>query len=141
MERRTVCKRLAFVFAVLMMFMPFNNSWARALNVATRIEIIEVKTVGISASDNAKSIIQIKWLAEPQPGTAIKSFDLLLEVTYADGAIEKVKTTANGSQRNARFELPTVHFAAGRAAAELRSFKASITANTAETTTKAGSLS
>jgi hypothetical protein len=130
----------ATLIAVLTIVALFNNQSANAFNFATRIEIVEVKTVGISAGDNTKSIIQIKWLAESQPGTSIKSFDVSLEVAYADGAIEKVKTTANGSARSTRFELLTVHLAAGRAAAELRTFKASITANTTETTTKTGSL-
>jgi hypothetical protein len=130
----------ASLIAVLIIVVLFNNQSTNAFNFTTRIEIVEVKTVGISAGDNTKSIIQIKWLAESQPGTAIKSFDVFLEVVYADGAIEKVKTNANGSARSARFELQTVHSAAGRAAAELRGFKASVTANTAETTTKTGSL-
>ena len=140
MERGTRRIKMAFVIAALMAAVIFNNQAASAFNLATRIEIVEVKTVGISAGDNAKSIIQIQWLAEAQPGTTIKSFDVFLEVIYADGAIEKVKATAKGTERSARFELQTVHFAAGKAAAALTSFRASITANSAETTTKTGSL-
>jgi hypothetical protein len=139
MKRETRYINHALIIAVLTVIV-LNHQVTNAFTFATRIEIAEVKNVGTSAGDNSKSIIQIKWLAEVQPGTTIKSFDIFLEVTYADGAIEKVKTTANGSARSVRFELLTVHLVAGRAAAELRGFKASVTANTAETTTKTGSL-
>ena len=111
-----------------------------AVNLGARIEILDVKNMGLSATDDAKSILQIRWTVEAQPGTTVKSFEISLEVSYADGATEKVRVTTNGVARTARFEVPTVHFAAGRAAAELKSFKAVITANTSETTTRVGSL-
>jgi hypothetical protein len=126
--------------AVLLAVVPVPSRVTKAFATATPIEIVEVKVMGISAVDQAKSIIQIKWVAEAHPGITIKSFDISLEVAYADGAIEKVKSMVNGSARSARFELPTVHLAAGRAAAELRNFKATVTANSAETSTKTGAL-
>jgi hypothetical protein len=104
------------------------------------VDIVEVKNVGVSAADHAKSIIQIRWTAQNPQGGTIKSFDLTLEVAYADGARERLKATVNGAERNARFEVPTVHITAGRPAAELKQFTATIIANATETTTKQGNL-
>lgn len=109
-------------------------------SLAGRIEILGVKNVGVSAADDAKSILQITWAVEAQSGATVKSFEVVLEVSYADGSTQKVRATVAGTARHARFEVPTVQQVAGRPAAELKQFKASVTANTSETTTRIGSL-
>ncbi|MEW6127311.1 MAG: hypothetical protein AB1757_09745 [Acidobacteriota bacterium] len=130
-------RTIQLFIASLVLFI-MTTTPAGSITFAPGIEIIEVKNAGVSASDDAKSIIQVNWRAATQPGITIKSFEVNVEVTYADGAVEKTRTTVNGSARSARFEIPTVHFAAGKPAAELRGFKASIAASITETATKQG---
>ena len=113
---------------------------AEAGQGSSRIEIVEVKNLGISAANDAKSIIEVRWAIRFPPETSVKSFDINLEVRYADKAKEKIKATANGSASSARFEVPTLHLSPGRPGAELRGFEASVTANFSETTTKQGNL-
>ena len=113
---------------------------AQSAGGPSSIEIVEVKNVGISAANDAKSVIQVKWAAKLPPGSNVKSFDVSLEVQYADRTKEKIKNTVNGSASSARFEVPTLHVSPGRPAAELRTFEASVTANFSETATKQGSL-
>lgn len=108
--------------------------------LAALIEITEVKNVGLSAINESKSVIQALWSVNAQPGRTIKSFELILEVTYADGAVEKFKATASGTERKTRFEVPTLHVSVGRPGAELRGFKTNITANFTETVTKQGNF-
>lgn len=105
-----------------------------------RIDITEVKNVGVSASNESNSIIQVRWAVTASPSTAVKSFDLNLEVTYADGGVEKAKASADGRARAARFEVPTLHRAAGRNASEMKSFKVNITTTVLETFTKQGNF-
>ena len=132
---RTI-RLIASVIALLSLAPLFFTAKAQTAGV----EIAEVKNVGVSAGNNAKSVIQVKWTAQNQSNVSIKSFDLVVEVAYADGGREKVQATANGSERSARFEVPTVHITPGRPAAELKQFTAQITANLSETTTKQGTF-
>ena len=119
--------------AVLLLCICSAKTEAQPSAAVPLIEITEVKNVGLSAINDSKSVIQALWSVHAQPGRNIKSFELNLEVTYADGAVEKLRATAPGSERKVRMEVPTLHVSAGRPGAELKSFKANITANFTET--------
>lgn len=113
---------------------------AQSAGGSSRIDIVEVKNLGISAANDSKSVIQMKWEAKLPPGSNVKSFDVSLEVQYADRTKEKIRDTVNGSASSARFEVPTLHVSPGRPAAEFRTFEASVTANFSETAKKEGNL-
>jgi hypothetical protein len=113
---------------------------AQSAGGSSRIDIVEVKNLGISAANDSKSVIQMKWAAKLPPGSNVKSFDVSLEVQYADRTKEKIRDTVNGSASSARFEVPTLHVSPGRPAAEFRTFEASVTANFSETAKKEGNL-
>jgi len=106
--------------------------------VLTAVEIVEVKTVGVSAAEESRSIVQVRWRTDAQGGAEVKSFEVAIEVGYADGAIEKRKTTTAASTRSTRFEVPTLHFSAGRPGAELKTFRASVVVSFTETATRQG---
>jgi hypothetical protein len=128
------------LIALALLFTSTAQTAARSLTRASVVEITEVKNVGLSAGNDTKSIIQVGWSVNAQPNLSIKSLELVLEVTYADGVVEKFRSSASGSTRQARFEVPTLHVSIGRPGAELRSFKANITANFTETATKQGNF-
>ncbi|HVQ37312.1 MAG TPA: hypothetical protein VMS31_07260 [Pyrinomonadaceae bacterium] len=107
---------------------------------AGQVEITEIKNMGVSALKETNSIIQVSWTAQRAPELKHVSFELSLEVTYSDGFVEQSQAKAAGSARTGRFEIPTFHRAGNQPAAEMKSFKASITANYSETTTKRVSL-
>ena len=124
------------VFAIIaLMISALGLTHAGTVSTAG-IEIVEVKNVGVSASDESKSVIQLKWKAD----TDAKTFDVAIEVGYADGAVQRARNSVSGSARSARFEVPTSHFTPGRPGAELKSFKASVTASITETATRQGSF-
>jgi len=125
--------------AILMLLVAIETG-AIAVEDSVRVEIIEVKNVGVSASNESNSIIQVRWNVTAAPSTAVKSFDLNLEVTYADGAAEKAKASADGRARTARFEVPTLHRSAGRPASDMKSFKINITTTVLETFSKQGNF-
>ena len=116
------------------------NTRSSGLLPGSQIEITEIKNVGVSAANESKSIIQVSWTTPVAAEVKIQSFDLQLDVSYADRGVEKVQARANAGARNNRFEIPTQHRAAGQPAAELKSFKVTITANYAETATKQGTF-
>ncbi len=132
--------KMAMLLALSLFFIMTAKTPARSLAVASVVDITDVKNVGLSAGNDSKSIIQVGWSVTAQPNLSIKSFELVVEVTYADGGSERFKTTANGSDRKARFEVPTQHLSTGRPGAGLRSFKANITANFSETAIKQGNF-
>ena len=135
-QRRKMMKLPAILILAFALMMP--SSGARA--GASGIEITEVKNVGISAANEARSIIQVNWTVKLSPDTAVKSFDVNVEIIYADGGLEKARASVSGQSRNARIEVPTLHKAAGRLAAEMKSFKAIVTAAMSETATRQGSF-
>jgi hypothetical protein len=123
--------------AILMLLVTLG---ATTFQDSVKVDILEVKNVGVSASNESNSIIQVKWNVTTSPSTAVKSYELNLEVTYADGAVEKAKATADSRARSARFEVPTLHRVAGRNASEMKSFKINITTNVSETFTRQGNF-
>jgi hypothetical protein len=134
-------RRVSLMGIAVLLFCIFHSKTAaQPLALISLIDITEVKNVGLSANNESKSVIQALWSVNTQPGTTIKSFELNLEVTYADGAVEKFKSTAQGSERKTRFEVPTLHVSAGRPGAELKGFKTNITANFTETVSKQGNF-
>jgi len=108
--------------------------------IAGSLEITEIKNAGVSAARETHSIVQVSWATPSTFDGKISSFELLLEVTYADGFVEKAPAKSPGSARTTRFEVPTLHRRPNQPAAEMKSFRISITANSSETTTKQISL-
>jgi hypothetical protein len=140
-RKRQTQRQIAIVLAALFLcFSGMKNSQAQPNTPVPLVEITEVKNLGLSASNDAKSILQVLWSVNAQSGLLIKSFDLSLEITYADGAVERLKGQAIGTDRKARFEVPTLHLSAGRHGAELRNYKANIAANFTETATRQGNF-
>ncbi len=133
-------KSVASVLVLLAVAVSAATVATQSAGSFASIDIIEVKNVGLSAANDSKSVIQVKWAAKLPPGSNVKAFDVSLEVQYADRTKEKIKNTVNGSATSARFEVPTLHHSPGRPAAELRTFEATVTATFSETATKQGNL-
>lgn len=128
----------------LLLVLAYGAEIIRAHTVApiagSQVEITEIKNAGVSAARETHSIVQVSWATQGAPDVKVSSFELLLEVTYADGFVEKSPAKAPGSARSSRFEVPTLHRSGNQPAAEMKGFKVSITANYSETTTKQVSL-
>lgn len=123
----------------------FNNVVSNLANsvgpiAASQIQITELRIAGVSAAKETHSIVQVSWTTQGAPEVKVSSFELLLEITYADGFVDKSPAKTAGNVRSSRFEVPTLHRFANQPAAEMKSFKVSITANSSETTTKQISL-
>lgn len=101
-----------------------------------QVEITEIKNLGTSALKETHSIVQVSWSTASGAELTNVSFELSLEVSYADGFVEKAQARAAGGVRTNRFEVPTLHRSVNQPAAEIKSFKVVITANYSETTTK-----
>ncbi len=102
----------------------------------TRIEIKTVKNVGVSATDETKSIIEVRWETTPLQDTNIKSFNIKLEVIYANRQSVTKQFSVGGTVRNGRTEIATVHTSSGRPPAMIKAIKTSISTSETETVTK-----
>jgi hypothetical protein len=132
-----------FRFLILLMVLAFGAGSIYAHKTAlagSQLEITEIKNAGVSAARETHTIIQVSWVTRGAPEVRTSSFELALEVTYADGYTSKFPATAAGSARSARFEVPTQHRGGNQPFAEMKSFKVSITANYSETATKQMSI-
>lgn len=130
-------KNFKFLILFLVLACGAGSIYARKTTLAaSQLEITEIKNAGVSAARETHTIIQVSWVTRGAPEVRTSSFELALEVTYADGYTGKFPVNAAGSARSARFEVPSQHRASNQPAAEMKSFKVSITANYSETATK-----
>lgn len=116
-------RKMRFLILVLMIFLAVNQLFA---NVP--VEVTDVKEVGLSDSDETKSVIEVKWKVNPglQPNHSV--FNVMLEVTYADGAILIFDEQAEKEARSAQIEVPSLHIYRGKKAAIIKEIKAFVTA-------------
>jgi hypothetical protein len=136
----TIQRRSGLLITIFLVLVAGLTAAARPYSAAPLVEITEVKNLGVSANNDTKTILQVQWAVNEQPTLSSKSFELAIEVAYADGATERFKTVAGGAERRARFEVPTLHLAAGGPGARLRGFKANIIASFTETVSKQGNF-
>lgn len=137
-KKRFACHFITLL-ALATLTMVLANGFQRS-DAGSQIQITEIKNAGVSAAKESNSIIQVSWAMQGAPDVKISTFELLLEVTYADGFVEKSPAKASGSARTTRFEVATLHRFPNQPAAEMKGFKVSVTANSSETTTKQISL-
>ncbi len=106
-------------------------------------EIKEVKNLGVSAANDANSILQVTW-QKPAPDVKLQGFDVELSVTYADNFTKSFKARVNDQEHRQRFEVPTLHFTPHRPAAEMKRYQVTVTAKYVgqpnETATAQGNL-
>jgi hypothetical protein len=115
-------RQLRFLVLVLMLFVMITQAVAN-----TPVEVTDIKEIGLSDSDETKSVIEIKWKVNPslQPNHSV--FNVTLEVTYADGAILIFDEQAEKEARSAQIEVPALHIYRGKKAAIIKEIKAFVT--------------
>lgn len=118
-------RKVRFIVLVLMLFVNVNQAIATA-NIP--VEVTDVKELGLSDSDETKSVIEIKWCVNPTLQPNHSTFNVTLEVIYADGAILIFDEQAEKDARSARIEVPTLHIYRGKKAAIIKEIKAFVTA-------------
>jgi hypothetical protein len=113
-------RKISFLVLVLMFFVTLAIA-----NVP--VEVTDVKEIGLSDSDETKSVIEIKWRVNPalQPNHSV--FNITLEIIYADGAILFFDAQAKNEARSAQIEVPTLHIYRGKKAAIIKQIKAFVT--------------
>lgn len=116
-------RKIKLLILVLMFFLTVGQVFA---NVP--VEVTDVKEIGLSDSDETKSVIEIKWKVNPslQPNHSV--FNVTLEVIYADGAVLIFDEQAEKEARSAQIEVPALHIYRGKKAAIIKEVKAFVTA-------------
>ena len=95
------------------------------------VEVVEVKDLGVSASDDSKSIIEVRWRVKSTLDAAT-SFNLTLSVIYADGTTRDELKKVDGKTVSARFEVPSVKVSKGKPPAFIKKMNAVVIAVTRE---------
>ena len=115
--------------SLIALFLVAANQFVSAKNIIdVPVEVIEVRDLGVSTSDPSKSIIEVHWRTNPAFIAKVVSFNLILSITYADGAAINVKKQAEGKTLSTRFEVPSVNFSKGKSAAFIKKMNAIVTA-------------
>lgn len=137
---KTKVRNIKLILGILLLFVYCVTTKTTAqrmfVQVGSQVQITDVKNIGVSAASAANSIIEVRWQANVAPNMNVKSFDLKLEVTYADGATVTAQSSVSAQARSGRAEVPTTHLSPGQTPAAMKSIKASVTTTFTETTTK-----
>lgn len=115
-------RKMRFLVLVLMFFSVANQAIA-----STPVEVTDVKEIGLSDSDETKSVIEIKWRVNSTLQANHSDFNVTLEVIYADGAVLLFDEQAEKNARSAQIQVPTLHIYRGKKAAIIKQIKAFVT--------------
>ena len=117
-------RKIGFLVLVLTFLLTVNPAIARS---SSPVEVTDVKEVGLSDSDETKSVIEIKWRVRPTLQPNHSAFNVTLEVTYADGAILLFDEQAECAARSSQIEVPSLHIYRGKKPAIIKQIKAFVT--------------
>lgn len=90
----------------------------------TPVEVTEIKNLGISDSDETKSVIEVQWKINPTLHPNHSEFNVSLEIVYANGTVLIVDEQSDNEARSALIEVPTVHLRRGKSPAYIKQMKA-----------------
>lgn len=123
---RSTLKILSLIILVLAFA---NQAIINAVETAdSPVEVLEVKDLGISANDDSKSIIEVRWRVNPTLVANVASFNLVLSVTYADGTTTTIKRQTDGKSLSMRVEVSSVNISKGKPAAFIKKMNAVVIA-------------
>jgi hypothetical protein len=92
------------------------------------IEIIEVKEIGLSDKDETKSVIEVRWQVNSALASNVRSFKILLSVTYADGTKIYITRHTDEESVSLKIEVPSVSFSNRNTPASIKNLKAVVVA-------------
>ena len=124
--------KIIFVTLLTLFLVAANQISVNAKNLTdVPVEVVEVKDLGVSASDDSKSIIEVRWRVKSTLDGAT-SFNLTLSVIYADGTTRDELKKVDGKTVSAQFEVPSVKVSKGKPPAFIKKMNAVVIAVTRE---------
>ena len=125
-------EKIIFVSLLTLFLVAANQISVNAKNAPDiPVEVLEVKDLGVSTSDDSKSIIEVRWRVKSTLDAAT-SFNLTLSVTYADGTTRDELKKTDGKTISAQFEVPSVKVSKGKPPAFIKKMNAVVIAVTRE---------
>ena len=109
-----------------LLFAQTQISIAKAFEA--QVEIVEIRDLGLSESDENKSVIEVRWRVKEIEKEKIVSFNVILFVTYADGTTINEKCNAEKTANSARLEVSSVKTFGNRPPAFIKKLNAKVTA-------------
>ena len=111
---------------VLMIFLMISQAIANDCKTQP-VEVTEVKEIGLSDSDETKSVIEVKWCVNQELQTKQNTFNVTVEIVYADGAKLIFDEQAEKQARSTQIEVPSLHIYRGKKPAIIKQIKAFVT--------------
>ncbi len=99
------------------------------------VEVLQIRDLGISDTDESNSVIEIIWKADEIQKDKIAAFKLLLAVTYADGTKLTQRKIIEKKANSIRVEVPSVKSFGGRSSAFIKKIDAKVSAISSNITT------
>ena len=122
-------RKVEILGLVLMMFLAINQIIAKTDDCKNSpVEVTQVKEIGLSDSDETKSVIEIKWCVNQTLHPNQSAFNVTVEVIYADGAILIFDEQSKNQVRSTQIEVPTLHIYRGKKPAIIKQIRAFVTA-------------
>ncbi len=123
---RSTLKILSLIILVLAFASQAKINAAETADFS--VEVLEIKDLGISANDDSKSIVEVRWRVNPTLVANVASFNLVLSVTYADGTTTYIKRQTDGKSLSMRVEVSSVNISKGKSTAFIKKLNATVTA-------------
>lgn len=120
--------RRNFIFLNLIgLLFSVNQTFVNAKpDLGFPVEVTEVRELGLSDRDESKSVIEVQWRVQPVQKEKISSFNLVLSVTYADGATLQERHKIERNALSARVEIPSVKTNGSRPSAFIKKLDAKV---------------
>lgn len=119
-------RKVKIIVLVLMIFLMISQAIANDCKTQS-VEVTEVKEIGLSDSDETKSVIEVKWCVNQELQTKQNTFNVTVEIIYADGAKLIFDEQSEKQARSTQIEVPTLHIYRGKKPAIIKQIKAFVT--------------
>lgn len=127
--------RKIFVFLNLVGLLLAGGNFANAQTTnEIPVEVIKAQEIGLSDTDESKSLIEIVWQSGEIPKDKINAFQVILFITYADGTVLIKKLKAEKEFDSIKIEVPSVKNFGGKPTAFIKKINAKVTAIISKTT-------
>ena len=121
-------RKVEILSLVSMIFLMVNPLFAKFDDCQnTPVEVTQVKEIGLSDSDETKSVIEVKWCVRSTLQPNHSTFNVTVEIIYADSAILIFDEQATSQARSTQIEVPTLHIYRGKKPAIIKQIKAFVT--------------
>ncbi len=120
---------LIYAGLTILLLVTINQISAQAKSsLEIPVEVVGIRELGVSANDNTKTIIEVRWKNNPSLNASVRSFKVNIAITYADGTTINEVKKAESKATSQRFEVPTAKVSKNKPTAGIKKLNAIVLA-------------